>query len=143
MSTQQIMDLNEKFIAGWNAQDIEKTLSVLSDDAVWLDIGIPEPMRDKEAMGRYVQSWFTAFPDLRAVIKNQVVNEDQAAVEVEFNGINTGQLKMAEEKPAIPATGKKVNGKGVYFCWIKNGKVSKIHTYPDVAGLMMQLGLMG
>ena len=141
MSIQDNIKLDEEFIAGWNARDTERTVAVLADDAVWQDISNPEPMRDKNAMRQYVQAWYTAFPDLSAVVKNRVVTEDQVATEVEFTGTNTGSLQMAPGAPAIPATGKRVNDKGVYFAKVQNGKIVEIHTYPDMAGVMMQLGL--
>ena len=141
MTIQDNIKLDEEFIAGWNARDTDRTVAVLADDAVWQDISNPEPMRDKSAMRQYVQAWYTAFPDLSAVVKNRVVTEDQVATEVEFTGTNTGSLQMAPGVPAIPATGKKVQGKGVYFAKVQNGKIVEIHTYPDMAGMMMQLGL--
>ena len=141
MSIQDNIKLDEEFIAGWNARDTERTVAVLADDAVWQDVSNPEPMRDKNEMRQYVQGWYTAFPDLSAVVKNRVVTEEQVATEVEFAGTNTGPLQMAPGAPAIPATGKKVHGKGVYFAKTRNGKMLEIHTYPDIAGMMMQLGL--
>jgi len=30
----------------------------------------------------------------------------------------------------------------VYFLRVRNGKVVEVHSYPNVAGLMMQLGLI-
>lgn len=142
MSIQGNIKLDEEFMASWNAHDANATLAVLADDTVWQDIGNPEPMRSKTEIRQYVQSWFTAFPDMQASVKNRVVTEDQVAVEVEFTGINTGPLQMAPGAPAIPATGKRVLGKGVYFIRIRNGKAIEVHTYPDRAGMMMQLGLM-
>lgn len=76
------------------------------------------------------------------MVKNRIVSENQVAAELEFTGTNTGPLQMAPGAPAIPATGKKVTGKGTYFVRIQNGKAVEVHSYPDAAGLMMQLGLM-
>lgn len=142
MSQEQNIKLDEEFMASWNAHDADRTLAVLADDTVWQDIGNPEPMRSKTEIRQYVQSWFTAFPDMQASVKNRVVTEDQVAVEVEFTGTNTGPLQMAPGAPAIPATGKRVLGKGVYFIRIRGGKAVEVHTYPDRAGMMMQLGFM-
>lgn len=142
MSIAENIKLDENFMAGWNNHSVEQTLSCLSDQAVWTDVGSPKPMTDKGEIGQYVQSWFTAFPDMQATVKNRVVSEDGLAVEVEFTGTNGGPLQMSSEMPALPATGKKVIGKGTYFVRIENGKAVEVHTYPDVAGLMMQLGLM-
>jgi steroid delta-isomerase-like uncharacterized protein len=142
MSIQANIELDEEFIAAWNAHDPDRALALLSEDAVWQDVASPEPMRGKAAIRPYLQGWFTAFPDLSAVVKNRVATAEQVAAEVEFTGTNRGPLQMAPGAPAIPATGKTVTGKGTYFVRIRNGQGVEVHSYPDAAGLMMQLGLM-
>ena len=142
MSIQENIRLDGEFIAAWDTHDVDRALAILSEDVVWHDVASPEPMRGKAAIRPYLQGWFIAFPDLKSEVKNRVVSEDQVATEVEFTGTNTGPLQMAASAPAIPATGKQVRGKGTYFMRIRNGKAVEIHTYPDAAGLMMQLGLI-
>jgi steroid delta-isomerase-like uncharacterized protein len=140
MSIEENTKVDDEFMASWNARDADRTMAVMADGAVWYDVGSPEPMRDRAAMRAYVQSWYTGFPDMVARTVNRVVSDDQVAVEVSFSGTNTGPLQMG---PApMPPTGKKVDGKGTYFARIRNGKITEVHTYPDVAGMMMQLGMM-
>jgi steroid delta-isomerase-like uncharacterized protein len=142
MSIQANIKLDEEFIAAWDAHNADRAVAILSDDVAWQDVALPEPMRSKAACQQYIQGWFTAFPDMKTTVKNRVVTEDQVADEVEFTGTNTGPLQMAPGAPAMPPTGKKVKGKGTYFFRVRNGKAFEMHTYPDVAGMMMQLGLM-
>ncbi|HEY4688168.1 MAG TPA: ester cyclase [Anaerolineae bacterium] len=142
MSVQENIRLDEEFIAAWNSHDVDRALAVLSEEVVWHDVASPEPMHGKAAIRPYLQGWFTAFPDLTAMVKNRVVTEDQVAAELSFTGTNSGPLQMAPGAPAIPATGKKVTGRGTYFVRIRNGKAMEVHSYPDGAGLMMQLGLV-
>jgi steroid delta-isomerase-like uncharacterized protein len=142
MSIQENIKFDEESIAAWNAHDADGAVAVLTDDVVWVDVGSPEPMRGKAAVRQYIQSWFDAFPDMKIVVKNRVATEDQVAVEVEFTGTNTGPLQMGPDMPAIPATGKPISNKGVYFARIRDGKGVEVHTYPDAAGMMMQLGLV-
>jgi len=142
MSIHENTRLDEEFIAAWNAHDADRALALLSEDVAWQDVANPEPMHGKAAIRPYLQAWFTAFPDLSARVKNHVVTEDQVAAEVEFSGTNSGPMQLAPGAPAIPATGKRVTGQGTYFVRIRNGKGVAVHTYPDAAGLMMQLGLM-
>jgi steroid delta-isomerase-like uncharacterized protein len=134
--------LAEDFIATWAARDPDRTMALVADGAVWHDVGIPEPLRDRSAMREYVQSWNTAFPDMVVRAVNKVTSEDQVAVEVEFSGTNTGSMQMGPGAPAMPPTGKKVNGKGTLFARVRDGKLAEVHTYPDIAGMMMQLGIM-
>ncbi len=142
MSVQENIRLDEEFINAWNAHDADRALAVLSDDVVWQDVASPQPMHGKAAVRPYLQSWFAAFPDLHAIVKNRVATEDQVAAELEFTGTNSGPMQMAPGAPTIPATGKKVMGKGTYFVRIRNGKGVEVHSYPDGAGMMMQLGLV-
>ena len=141
MSVQDNMKLDDEFIAAWNAHDPDAAVAVLSEDVVWQDVTNPEPMRSKEGIRQYLRGWFSAFPDIRITLKNRVATEDQVAAELEFAGTNSGALQMGPG-PAIPATGRKVNGKGTYFIRFRNGKPVEVHSYPDAAGMMMQLGLM-
>ena len=142
MSIQENIRLDEQFIAAWNDHDPDGAVAISSDNVAWQDVGNPELMRGKAAVRQYMQSWFAAFPDMKSVVKNRVVTEDQVAAEIEFTGTNNGPLQLAPGVPVIPATGKKVFGKGTYFVRIQNGKGVEVHSYPDAAGLMMQLGLM-
>ncbi|MBI3959292.1 MAG: ester cyclase [Chloroflexi bacterium] len=142
MSVQENIRLDEEFIAAWDAHDADRAVALMSEDVVWQDVASPEPARGKAAARQFMQSWFTAFPDISTVVKNRVVSEDQVATEAEFTGTNSGPLQLAPGAPAIPATGKKVTGKGVYFARIHDGKMVEMHSYPDAAGLMMQLGLV-
>ncbi len=142
MSVQDNLKVDEENIAAWNAHDVDRSVAIFPDDVTWHDVGSPQPFKGKDAVRQYIRGWFTAFPDMKITVKNRVITEDQLASEVEFTGTNTGPLELAPGAPAIPATGKKINGKGTYFVRFKNGKPVEVHTYPDAAGMMMQLGLM-
>src|SRR6266851_8753250 len=133
MSVQENIKLDEQFIAAWNAHSADRELAMLADNIVWSDVGLPAPLKDKAAVRQYMQGWFTAFPDLKASVKNRVVTDDQIAAEVEFTGTNTGPLQLAPGAPAMPATGKKVIGKGTYFVRVQGGKAVEVRTYPDTA----------
>lgn len=42
----------------------------------------------------------------------------------------------------IPPSGKTVHGRGAYIARVENGEVVEFSSYPDTAGMMMQLGMM-
>jgi steroid delta-isomerase-like uncharacterized protein len=140
MSIQENLKYDEEEIAAWNAHDVERALAVFPDNVVWHDAGSPQAMH-KDGIRQYLQGWFSAFPDIKITVTNRVITEDQVAAELEFSGTNTGNLQLGPGA-TIPATGKKVNGQGTYFVRFKNGKPVEVHSYPDLAGMLMQLGLM-
>jgi steroid delta-isomerase-like uncharacterized protein len=141
MSIQDNLKYDEEEIAAWNAHDVERALAVFPDNVVWQDVGGPQAM-NKDGIRQYLQGWFSAFPDIKITVTNRVVTEDQVAAELDFVGTNSGPLQMAPGAPAIPATGRTVHGKGTYFVRYKDGQPVEVHSYPDAAGMMMQLGLM-
>ena len=83
----------------------------------------------------------TAFPDFRADPIGRVIGDDSVAVQLRFGCTNTGPLQMGEN--TVPATGKTVSTGGAYFAKVRDGKLAEMHTYPDLMGMMMQLGLAG
>jgi steroid delta-isomerase-like uncharacterized protein len=140
MSIQDNLKADVEEIAAWNAHDVERAAAVFPDHVVWIDAGSPQPM-NKDGLRQYLQGWFSAFPDIKITVTNRVVTEDQVASELVFVGTNTGDLQLAPGA-TIPATGKTVHGRGTYFVRFKDGKPVEVHSYPDLAGMMMQLGLM-
>jgi steroid delta-isomerase-like uncharacterized protein len=142
MSIQENLKLDEENFVAWNAHDVDHALSLYSDDIVFVDVSSPEAFRGKEAVRQYIQAWFSAFPDIKITVKNRVIDENQLSGELEFVGTNNGPLLLAPNMPPIPATGKKITTRATYFVRIKNGKATEVHTYPDTAGMLMQLGLM-
>ena len=143
MSIEENIRLDDAMRAAWNSHDVEKLLAICDDNIIWRDVASPEPYRGKEGARQFMKGWMTAMPDLNYREKNRLVTEDAVAVEFEFSGTNSGPIQIAPGAPAIPATGKKVNAaKGTYFGRIRGGKWVEFSSYPDIAGLMMQLGLM-
>ena len=143
MSIEENMRLDDVMRAAWNSHDVGKFLAICDDNIIWHDVASPEPYRGKEGARQFIKGWITALPDLNYREKNRLVTEDAVAVEFVFSGTNSGPIQIAPGAPAIPATGKKVNAaKGTYFGRIRGGKWVEFRSYPDIAGLIMQLGLM-
>ncbi len=42
----------------------------------------------------------------------------------------------------LPPTGRGITGRGSYIAKVRDGKIVEFRSHPDVAGMMMQLGLM-
>jgi steroid delta-isomerase-like uncharacterized protein len=135
-----IEQIDDQGMSAWDRHDVPGFVALLASDFVWSDLTLPEPMRSREEARQYMQAWFTAFPDMRVKQTNRVVGEDAVAAELEFTGTNTGPMIMGGME--IPPTGRSVLGRGSYFAQVQDGKIVRFSTHPDVAGIMMQLGLM-
>lgn len=140
MSRQDVERLDDRGIAAWEEHDAEAFVALLAEEFVWNDWTLPEPIRDRAGAVAYFQSWMTAFPDMLVKQTGRVVSDDAVAGELEFHGTNTGPIAMGGV--TIPPTGKIVAGRGSYVARVRAGKVVEFSTHPDVAGLLMQLGIL-
>jgi steroid delta-isomerase-like uncharacterized protein len=140
MSRAEIEQLDDRGMAAWDQHDAAAFTALLADGFTFSDVMSPEAFTTREQVQAYMESWFTAFPDMRAKATNRVVSDDQVAGEVEITGTHTGPLQMGGQE--IPATGKPIVGTGTYFGSVRDGKFVSFRVHPNVASMMMQLGLM-
>jgi ketosteroid isomerase-like protein len=140
MSKEELERLDDQGTSAWDAHDADAWGELFADDFVIYDWSSPEPIRDREGARQYLNAWVRAFPDMRVKQVNRVVGEDAIAGEIEFMGTNTGPMQMAGKE--IPPTNKPISGRGAYIARVRGGKVVEFHGYPDIAGMMMQLGFM-
>lgn len=140
MSRAEVEQLDDRGMAAWDQHDTAAFAGLLADDFTFEDVMAPEPFHTREQVKAYMESWFTAFPDMHARTTRRVVSDDEVAGEIEFTGTNTGPLHMGDKE--IPATGKSVTGTGTYFASVRDGKIVSFRAHPDVASMMGQLGLM-
>jgi steroid delta-isomerase-like uncharacterized protein len=92
-----------------------------------------------DQIGSYMQTFFTAFPDLRIEVQSMLEEDDAVATEVRFIGTHTGPL--AGPGGELPPTGKEVDLVGADFLTVSNGKLTSWHVYYDTGAFMSQLGL--
>jgi len=140
MNKDDLERLDDQGMSAWDSHDANAFVAIFADEFVINDVASPDPITSKDAARAYAQAWFTAFPDMSVKQMNRVVGDDSVAAEIQFTGTNTGPMMMGGKE--IPPTGKGVVGKGTYFARAKDGKTVEFNSYPDIAGLMMQLGFM-
>lgn len=93
------------------------------------DIGLKE---DQEA----ARGWRSAFPDLRMSVEKALAEGEFVTVLWSGEGTNTG------EGNGLPATGKKLKGRGITIWRISGGKIREEWSEFDQMRIMQQLGLM-
>ena len=139
------MDLKEisaRSLAAFNAHDAA-ALAGLDDLNVVATY--PSPTGRSEARGReaskvYNQSWFTAFPDAKINVTNEVITGDHIVQEGTFQGTNTGTWKS--EVTDMPATGKSLKGQYCLITKVQDGLIISSNLYFDQVQVLTQLGLM-
>ena len=122
MSQDQIRRLDDQGMAAWDNHDAEAFVDLFSDDFVWHDWTLPEPIRDKDGARQYFQGWVRAFPDMHVTTASRVIGDDAVASEIEWEGTNSGPLRMGDSD--LPPTNKKIRGRGSYIARVKTARSS-------------------
>ena len=131
----------ERWEAAWKSHVPEQVLDLMTDDIVYDDSASPETMRGKDAVRKFLEETWRAFPDMEFEgIGGPLVAEDgpRAAFWWKGTGTNTGPI----DPPGIPATGKRIEFEGADFHEYRDGKVAKLRIVFDMTDLSRQLGLM-
>jgi predicted ester cyclase len=102
--------------------------------------GSPGPQTREQARA-YNQGFLDAFPDSRFEITLTIAHGDYVVTHWMISGTHTGPLRTPSGG-TIPPTGKKATVTGSTTAEIKNGKAVRGWTFWDMAGLLIQLGLM-
>ena len=126
-------------VAAFNAHDEERIRESYTEDAIYEAPGELH-VEGREAIHQYTMAWLNAFPDANVTIHDELVDGDWVANRFTFSGTQTGTLVGPAGE--IPATGRRVDGRGVQILRAQNGKVAEFHLYFDQVQLLTQLGLM-
>lgn len=134
-----ISKLFDELVDAWNRHDQNKILSYCDEGIVWRDYSFPQPYVGLEGVRKVFKMWDTAFPDFRVRVSTKLVADDIVAMQMEFTGTHTGKLKAPDME--VAPTNKKITVTGAIFNRFKNGKLIQVDDYPDLQGLLTQLGI--
>lgn len=97
-------------------------------------------LEDPDAATEYAMGWARAFPDSRIDVHNEIATDDSVVQEFTFEGTHDDTLVGPAGE--IPATHRRLAGRGVQILRIENGKISEHRLYFDQVQVLTQLGLM-
>jgi steroid delta-isomerase-like uncharacterized protein len=123
-------------LAAWNAHDAERIQSLYAPQYEGVDVGQAQPQRGPHDVSRLVKRYLQAFPDLRFVTEEVVVQGNRAALVWTAHGTHAGELMR------IPPTGRNIAVRGTSVLTIEDGKVTRGLYIWDVAGLLRSIGLL-
>ena len=127
------------FVAAFNDHDESRIRELNAENAVFEAPGDVH-VEGREATTQYAMAWLNAFPDARLNVKNEFASGDWVVQEFTFEGTHEGTLSG----PAgdIPATHRRLNGRGVQIFRVEGDAVVDTRLYFDQVQIMTQLGLM-
>jgi steroid delta-isomerase-like uncharacterized protein len=131
--------LGAKFVDAFNAHD-EARIRELNGENVVFEAPGEIHLEGRDAATEYAMAWFRAFPDARLTVTNELADGDWVAQEFTFEG--THEDTLSSPSGDIPATHKRLEGRGVQIFKVEGEVVTDTRLYFDQVDLMTQLGLM-
>lgn len=123
-------------IARYNAGDLDGFADAHADDAVL--VTPTGTFVGRAAIRDYWRSQRAAFPNLVLTIDVLVVQGDRVAAEWSWVGTNTGPLVL-RDGTRVPATGRRVELKGMELAYVRDGKIAQYRMYWDGTAIAAQL----
>jgi steroid delta-isomerase-like uncharacterized protein len=135
----QNRELLDRYVELYNAGDLDGCIALYAEDATQrMHDGIFEgPDAIRERLARDLD----AFADATYVVDSFLDDGDRFADEWTFTGTNTGPSQLADGSE-VPATGKKVEIKGMELVEVRDGKIVVDNLYYDFMAAIFQLGLV-
>jgi predicted ester cyclase len=129
----------EEFMEAFNAHDEGRIRELTAENNV-LEAPGEVRLEGREPATQYAMAWLNAFPDARVTIDNQINAGDWVVQEFTFEG--THQSTLPSPTGDIPATNRRLTGRGVQVLRIENDAIADTRLYFDQVQVMTQLGLM-
>ena len=137
MGNTDIAQVLKRETEAWNAHDADGVAACYAEDAVLSDVGLPEPLRGREAIRDSVAGYLAAFSDFQAEdVGEPIVSGNRAAQEWKVTGTNDGELM------GIPPTGKSVVVSSSIVSRFDGGKWAEDWVLIDTLGMLQQLGVI-
>jgi steroid delta-isomerase-like uncharacterized protein len=127
--------LKENMIAA-NSRNMEKLLSLFTDECVYEDVALGKVNHGKEELKAFFTSMWVWSPDVKIEEKSIFTAGDWGAAEWVMSGTHTGDL------PEMSATGKNFSIRGASIIQLRDGKVSRQSDYWNMASFLQQVGIL-
>ena len=136
-----LRDFVGRWEEGWNSHDPERLLGLMTEDIVYEDSAWPTTMRGHDDVRPFLESIWTAMPDLRFEFADGpfVKPGEQAAA---FYWRGTGRFTGPLDPPGFAPTGKPLEFYGADFQEYRDGRVSQLRIVFDNMDVARKLGLL-
>ena len=121
-------------------KDIAEFVNCFTENGTFTDESIGVTYRGPKELGRTVEIYAAAFPDMHRELYAFYVVGDTVIVELALQGTHNGPLHLP--LGVIPPTGKKMNAPCCDVFQMTNGKIKSFNCYPSGTVVLTQLGIL-
>ena len=129
--------IKKYFEEAWNNGKLEVLDEIISPDYVNHNPGMPNPLPGPEGLKPIIEGIRKAFPDLKYVIENMIISDDQIAVHTTMHGTHKGDFF------GLAPTNKVIKVSQMQIERIENNQIVEHWRVTDELTLLRQLGQIG
>jgi steroid delta-isomerase-like uncharacterized protein len=134
-----VREVAKQFVDAFNGHDEDRMRELSSENAVMEAPGEVH-IEGRDAVTEYGMAWLRAFPDARITVNNELADGNWVVQEFTFSGTHDDTLSSPNGD--IPATHRKLNGRGIQVLRVDGDTIADTRLYFDQVQVMTQLGLM-
>jgi steroid delta-isomerase-like uncharacterized protein len=120
-------------------QNVEGWVAAFTEDGTFTDESIPHTYRGPVELGRTVEVYAKAFPDMHRELHRFYVTGDIVVVQLSLQGTHTGPLELPGG--TVPPTGKRIDAPCCDVFELVDGKIKRFDCYAEGSVIAAQLGL--
>ncbi|MEV7026604.1 nuclear transport factor 2 family protein [Kitasatospora sp. NPDC093558] len=120
-------------------QDVAGWVAAFTEDGTFTDMSLPLTYRGPEELGRTVEVYARAFPDMHRELERFYVTGNVVIVQLRLQGTHLGPLEL----PAgtVPPTGKRMDAPCCDVFELVDGRIKRFDCYAEGSVIARQLGL--
>ncbi|GAA0346342.1 nuclear transport factor 2 family protein [Streptomyces blastmyceticus] len=120
-------------------QDVAGWVAAFTEDGAFTDMSVPLTYRGPEELGKTVEVYAKAFPDMHRELGRFYVSGDVVIVQLRLQGTHLGPLELPSG--TVPATGKRIDAPCCDVFELVDGKIQRFDCYAEGSVIAAQLGL--
>jgi steroid delta-isomerase-like uncharacterized protein len=123
-------------------QDVPAWIAAFTEDGVFTDQSIEVEYRGPTELGKTIENYARAFPDMhREVFRMYDSGDNIVVVQLALQGTHRGPLELP--RGIIPATGRRMNAPCCDVFELSGDKIKRFDCYPSGTVVLTQLGVLG
>ncbi|GGV02859.1 ketosteroid isomerase [Streptomyces albospinus] len=120
-------------------QDVTGWIAAFTQDGTFTDMSIPLTYCGPDELGKTVEAYAKAFPDMHRELERFYLDGDVVVVQLRLQGTHLGPLELPSG--TVPPTGRRMDAPCCDVFELVDGKIKRFDCYPSGTVIAAQLGL--
>jgi steroid delta-isomerase-like uncharacterized protein len=136
-----VEDFAQRYADAWESRDPDRLAGLCTEDVVWSDPALREPLHGRDGVRRFVTESFRMAPDFTVVKTGPPhINPEEPKVLLPYrmSGTMTGPWEFLDMAP----TGRRFEIDGIDSWELRDGLISRYETFWDSANMSRQMGVL-